>query len=143
MVGRVVADLPVEVGWEIRHTVGPGEDDREVLAFIGQSDFYLLLLGGDFAAPMGLELRKAQRQGKRVLAYRKHIPHSPSAQRLLRQSDLIWTTFQTLLELKRETSRALAEAILDRGECLGLHMHEVQALLKITESKEEKGETSD
>jgi hypothetical protein len=78
-----------------------------------------------------------------VLAYRKHIPHSPSAQRLLRQSDLIWTTFQTLLELKRETSRALAEAILDRGECLGLHMHEVQALLKITESKEEKGETSD
>jgi hypothetical protein len=140
MVGRVVADLPVEVGWEIKHTVGPGEDDRVALAFVERCDFYLLLLGGDFAAPMGLELRKAQRQGKRVLAYRKDVPHSPSARQLLRQSDVTWTTFQTLVELKREASQALAEAILDRGERFGLHVSEVQALLEITGSEGPKGE---
>jgi hypothetical protein len=89
---------------------------------------------------MGVELRRAQRQGKRVLAYRKDVPHSPSARRLLRQSDVAWTTFQTLPELKREASRALAEAILDRGERFGLHVTEVQALLKITESQEEEEE---
>jgi hypothetical protein len=138
MVGQIVADLPVEVGWEIKHTIGPGEDDREALNFVERCDFYLLLLGGDFAAPMGVELRRAQRQRKRVLAYRKHIPHSPSAQRLLRRTDMAWTTFQTPLELKREASRALAEAILDRGERFGLHVNEVQALLEIAESEEEE-----
>jgi hypothetical protein len=141
IVGRLVADLPIEVGWEIKHTVGPGEDDREALSFVERCDFYLLLLGGDFAAPMGLELRQAQRQGKRVLAYRKDVPHSPSARQLLRQSDMAWTTFRTLVELKREASRALAEAILDRGERFGLHVNEVQALLEITESEEKKKET--
>jgi hypothetical protein len=140
MVGQIVADLPVEVGWEIKHTVGPGEDDREALTFVERCDFYLLVLGGDFAAPMGVELRKAQRQGRRVLAYRKDVPHSPSAQRLLRQTDLAWTTFQTLLELKREVSRALAKAILDQGERFGLHVNEVQALLEITESEKEEEE---
>jgi hypothetical protein len=138
MVGQTVADLPVEVGWEIKHTIGPGEDDREALTFVERCDFYLLLLGGDFAAPMGVELRLAQRQRKRVLAYRKDTPLSPSAQRLLRRADLAWTTFQTLLELRREVSRALAEAILDRGERFGLHVNEVQALLEITESEEEE-----
>lgn len=138
MVGRVVAELPVEVGWEIKHTIGPGEDDREALAFVERCDFYLLLLGGDFAAPMGVEWRKAQRQGRPVLAYRKDVLHSPSARRLLRRSDVAWTTFETLLELRRQVSQSLAEAILDRGERFGLHVNEVEALLEITESEEEE-----
>jgi hypothetical protein len=138
MVGQAVADLPVEVGWEIKHTVRPGEDDRAALTFVERCDFYLLLLGGDFAAPMGLELRGAQRQGKHVLAYRKNVPHSPSARQLLRRSDIAWTTFQTPAELKREASQALAEAILEQGERLGLHVNEVQALLGITQSEEEE-----
>lgn len=40
IVGRLVADLPIEVGWEIKHTVGPGEDDREALSFVERCDFY-------------------------------------------------------------------------------------------------------
>jgi hypothetical protein len=144
IVGRVVAELPVDVGWEIKHTIGPAEDDREALVFIERCDFYLLLLGGDFAAPMGVELLKGQRQGKRVLAYRKNVPYSPSARQLLRRSDMAWTTFQTPLELKREVSQALAKAILDGGEHFGLHVNEVHALLEITEADEEQkkpGET--
>ena len=51
---------------------------------------------------------------------------------------------ETLPELKREVRQALAQAILDRGEHLGLHVNEVEALLKITKSEEEEetpGET--
>jgi hypothetical protein len=143
IVGQVVADLPVDVGWKITHTIGPGRDDREALTFVERCDFYLLLLGGDFAAPMGVELRNAMRQGKRMLPYRKDIPYSPSAQRLLRRTDLGWTSFETPLELKRKLTQALAQAVLDRGERFGLHVNEVQALLEITESEEEgrPGET--
>ena len=78
-----------------------------------------------------------------IVANLRDMPHSPSAQRLLHRTDLAWTTFQTSLELKRELNRALAEAILDQGERLGLHVHEVQALPEIAESEEEgkPGET--
>jgi hypothetical protein len=144
IVGRAVAELPVEVGWEIKHTIGPGEDDREALTFVERCHLYLLLLGGDFAAPMGVELLKAQRQIKHILAFRKDVPYSPSARRVLRRSDIPWTTFHTPLGLKRKVTQGLARAILDRGEHFGLHVNELQSLLEIAESHKEEeppGET--
>jgi hypothetical protein len=138
IVGQAVAALPVDVGWEIKHTIGPGQDDREALTFVERCHFHLLLLGGDFAAPMGVELLKAQRQRIRVLAFRKDVPYSPAARRLLRRLDVLWTTFETPLELRREVSQALAIAILERGEHFGLHVDEILALLEITDSHEEK-----
>jgi hypothetical protein len=143
IVGQAVAELPVEVGWEIKHTAGPGEDDRPAVTFVDRCDFYLLLLGGDFAAPMGVELRRAQLGSKPLLAYRKEVPQSPAAQQVRRRSDLAWTTFQTPLQLKRTVSQALAEAILDRGEQFGLHVREIEALLKITRSKGQEGRSEE
>lgn len=143
MVGQAIAELPVSVGWRIKHTVGSGADDREAIAFIDRCDLYLVLLGGDFAAPMGLEWRKAMRQDKHLLAYRKDMLYSPSAQRLLRRSNEEWTIFETALELKRDVKQALAEMILDRGEHFGLRMNEVEALLRIAEAEEEDDTSSE
>ncbi len=137
--GQAVAELPVSVGWEIKHTPRPGEDAREPLAFVERCDLYLVVLGADFAAPMGLEWRRARSAGKPLLAYRKRVLHSPSAQMLLRQSDVAWTEFQSPQELKAQATRALARAVLDRGEQFGLHLDDVQALLALVEAEE--GET--
>jgi hypothetical protein len=49
-----VAELPISAGFEIMHTT-PDADIGETLAFIEQCDLYAILLGADFAAPMGLE----------------------------------------------------------------------------------------
>jgi hypothetical protein len=113
--GQAVAELPISSGWEIRHTPRPGEDIREALDFIERGDLYLVVLGADFAAPMGLEWRGALGTGKPVLAYRKRVLHSPSAQTLLRQSDVTWTPFESPQELKALVTRALARILLDRG----------------------------
>jgi len=137
--GQVVAELPVSVGWEIRHTPRPGEDAREPLAFAERCDLYLVVLGADFAAPMGLEWRQAMGAGKPLLAYRKRVLHSPSAQSLLRQSDVAWTPFESPQELEAHATRALAQAVLDRGEQFGLHLDDVESLLALV--KVEKEET--
>jgi hypothetical protein len=137
-VGQAVAGLPVSVGWEIKHTPRPGEDAHEPLAFAERCDLYLVVLGADFAAPMGLEWQRAWGAGKSTLAYRKLVLHSPSAQRLLRQPDVTWIPFESPQELKVQVTRALARTLLDRGEQLGLHLGDVEGLLALVEAEEEE-----
>jgi hypothetical protein len=136
--GQAVAGLPISVGWEIKHTPRPGEDMREPLAFVGRCDLYLVVLGADFAAPMGLEWRDARGAGTPILAYRKRVLHSPAAQTLLRASDVTWTEFESPQELKRKVTLALAQAVLDRAEQFGLHLDDVEPLLALVEAEEEK-----
>jgi hypothetical protein len=134
--GQAVAELPISVGWEIKYTPSPGEDAREALDFVARCDLYLVVLGTDFAAPMGPEWRGALGAGAPVLAYRKRVLHSPSAQTLLRESDVAWTEFESSRELKAQVSRAVARAVLDRGEQFGLHMDDVEPLLALVGTEE-------
>jgi len=135
--GQAVAELPVSVGWKIKHTPRAGEDAFEALDFVARCDLYLVILGADFAAPMGVEWERALDAGKTLLAYRKNVLHSPSAQTLLRRADVVWTEFQSPQELKVQVTRALAQAVLDRGEQFGLRLEDVEALMALVETEEE------
>jgi len=113
--GQAVAELPISVGFEIGHTT-PDESANidETLAFIEQCDLYLIVLGADFAAPMGLEWQRAQGALRPTLAYAKRELHSPSAQKLLRESGVAWTPFET-----------------PQGETFGLHVDDIDGLLAV------------
>jgi len=128
--GQAVAELPISVGFEIRHTT-PDEAADETLAFIESCDLYAIVLGADFAAPMGIEWRQAQDTRRPTLAYAKHEMRSPSAQKLLRELGAAWTPFESPAELKAHATRALAQALLDRGENLGLHVDDIDGLLAV------------
>jgi hypothetical protein len=136
--GQAVAELPVSVGFEIMHT-RPGEtaDINETLAFIEQCDLYVIVLGGDFAAPMGLEWQRAQNTLKATLAYAKRELHSPSAQKLLRESGIAWTSFESPQALKTHATQALAQMLLDQGEMFGLHVDDIDGLLAERDRKDE------
>lgn len=131
-VGQAVAELPVSVGWEIRHTPRSRADANELLGFIDRCDLFVIVLGADFAAPMGLEWQMAQDTTRPILAYRKRTLHSPSAQSLLRQSHVTWTDFDSPEELKALLTRALARVLLDQGEKHGLHLDDVEGLLALS-----------
>jgi len=130
--GQAVAELPISVGFEIGHTT-PDESANidETLAFIEQCDLYLIVLGADFAAPMGLEWQRAQGALRPTLAYAKRELHSPSAQKLLRESGVAWTPFETPQELKAKATQALVQALLDQGETFGLHVDDIDGLLAV------------
>jgi hypothetical protein len=130
--GQAVAELPISVGFEIGHTT-PDESANidETLAFIEQCDLYLIVLGADFAAPMGLEWQRAQGVLRPTLAYAKRELHSPSAQHLLRESGAAWTPFESPQELRAKATQALAQALLDRGEMFGLHVDDIDGLLAV------------
>jgi hypothetical protein len=128
-IGQAVAELPIDTGWELRHTARFEQSMDEALDFIASCDLYLIALGGDFAAPMGLEWEQAQRTHRPTLGYLKDGSHSPSARSLLRQADLNWTDFRSVADFKGGVKRALARFLLDRGETLGLFLEDVEGLL--------------
>lgn len=133
--GQVVAELPLTIGWQIGHTPQPGEDTSEDLSRAASCDLYVLILGHDFAAPMGAELRQAQGAGCPLMAYRKRCTRSPSSQDATRRLALEWRTFSELHVLRTLLRRDLLRALLLRASPFGLDMDELERLLKLAEEE--------
>ena len=72
LLGRALAEFPVNVGWVIKRT--PDVDSA------AESHLFLMLLGADITAPVGLELYWARRTEKPILAYRADVGRTPAGQ---------------------------------------------------------------
>ena len=131
VVGQVVAELPLDTGWEIAHTRQPGEGAGQELSRVASCDLYVLVLGHDYAAPMGAEYRQAQAAGCAVMAYRKECTRSPSALEAVRRLDLAWRAFSGPGELRGLLRQDLLEALLREAIRLGLAMDELERLLRL------------
>ncbi|HEY76774.1 MAG TPA: DUF4062 domain-containing protein [Thermoflexia bacterium] len=143
--GRAVATLPVSLGWEIRHTPLVGEPEGDSLSFVASCDLFVVLLGADFAAPMGSEWQEARRHRRLMLAFSKRVARSPSAQWVFYQKGVEWEPFDSPAELERLLVRRLARTLLDVGERLDLHLSDVEGLLALLaeESEEEEPKEPD
>jgi hypothetical protein len=141
--GRTVAELPVAIGWEIKHTPGSGDLVDEALEFIAACDLYLILMGADFCAPMGLEWQRSQRTLKLTHAFAKNELHSPSAREMLRQKRIAWSAFESPQELADRVTQMLARLLLDHGEEFGLYVDDVEGLLPLVEGGDEREERPD
>jgi hypothetical protein len=138
VVGQTVAQLPLTIGWQIDHTPQPGAPATEDLSRVASSDLCILILGHDFSAPIGAELRQLRQVGRHPLAYRKRCTRSPSSQDAIRRLALEWRAFSDPGELRPLFRRDLLRALLQRADEFGLDMQELEQLLQIVE--EESGE---
>lgn len=143
LLGRIVAQLPATMGWHILRT--PENDvpvDREG---IQNCDVYIILLGVDLVAPMGMEWLLAKRARRTTFAFvRSDVPHSPAAQAFLRDSGLQWIPFKHMEELARRFEQQLIRHLLDHPE-LGVHVEDVEQLttrLQELEAKSKEMESS-
>lgn len=137
MLGRLIASLPVAVGWDVAYTPLPGEQARPGLPTLADSDLCLVLLGHDFAAPMGVEWADAVRLQRPRLTFRKNVLNSPSAQLHLRETGgrgVTWEDFDAPDDLRRTLNPRLAQLLLDRAEHFGLQLPEVEGLLALVRS---------
>jgi hypothetical protein len=123
---------------------GEVADIGKALAFIERCDLYMIVLGADFAAPMGIEWQQSQNTLKPTLAYAKRELHSTSAQKLLRESSIArdagiaWEPFESPQALKAHATQALAQMLLDQGETFGLHVDDIDGLLAVLGKKDEE-----
>jgi hypothetical protein len=121
MLGRALAEIPVNVGWVIKRT--PDVDS------VAESHLWLLLLGSDIVAPVGLELWWAQRTEKPVLAYCADVLRTPAGQVFYQENAWLgWRKFNDLSHLRRLVLADLSRFLTIHAERYGLTLVEAEAL---------------
>jgi len=125
MLGRALAEIPVNVGWVIKRT--PDVDS------VAESHLHLLLLGADIWAPVGLELWWAQRTEKPILAYGADLRRTPAGQVFYQEHAWLgWRRFNDLSHLRRLVLTDLGRFLMSHAERYGLTLIEAEALRSFT-----------
>jgi len=129
LLGQLLAQLTPAVRWSIKRTPGHHEGGNPDLPALRASPFYLILLGMDIVAPMGVEWMAAQQAHSTVFAYRSAaaIP-SPAATTFARNAGVNWTLYTTPLDLQRQFERALIQALVNGTPGYGLELEDIEAL---------------
>jgi len=142
-IGRAVAELPIDLGWVIKTTPTDGRPAREVVETVDQSHMYVLLLGADITAPIGLELAVARRSGKALLAYRKRdVIRTPAAQVFQKDAQVAWVTYASVSEMQRHFQEHLVRHLLEHAVEYRLQPGEYEALQTFLEELQKDEEES-
>ena len=128
VIGRVAAELPVQIGIEIRRSPALTPTYDEIFERLANCDRVYFLMGNDITAPAGLEWHVAMRLERDLLPLRRSPHPTPAAQeffRLLRRS---WLDFRTASDLAKIVSLDLARILKHPANRYGLTVHELERL---------------
>lgn len=127
VIGRALAVLPVDVGWQATYTPGPLDPAGDPLS-AGQAHVYILVMGEDIRAPMGVEWLAARRAARPTLALLKESARTPAAQEFVRVVDVDWQRYQAANDIGPRVQMMLAQTILDHAREFDLRVVETQTL---------------
>jgi hypothetical protein len=140
LVGQLLAGMPKAIRWNIKRTPAPYEPANPDLVALRGSQFYLILLGMDIVAPMGVEWLAARTAGLAILAFRHTgVASSPAAAVFERNSGLAWDSYQTPQEFIAQFERAFITRLIQGSPGYGLEIEDLEALatrLKALQSSE-------
>lgn len=136
LLGRALAELPVNVGWVIKRT--PDVDA------VAECHLFMLVMGSDITAPVGLELWWARRTEKPILAYAAWIGRTPAGQVFWQENaGLDWTRYAGLADLRRTFIMDISRFLLAHPDRYGLTVFETERLrLLIAELEKPAAETA-
>ncbi len=133
IIGHLLAQLPVQVGAEIRRCPPQGASYDTLFELISNVDRFYFLMGKDITAPAGVEWDLAMQLQRHVVPLRQRHPITPSAFLFITQAILQvplreWRFFDTNLELARHLAQDIIETLLHPQNRYGLTASEVLLL---------------
>lgn len=128
VIGRVVADLPVSIGIEIRRTPAAGASYDDIFELVANVDRVYFLLGRDITAPAGAEWHWAWKLERSVWPLALTAVRSPAAQEFMRSALVKWRPFRSGAELARLITLDLARILNHPTNRYGLSVTELELL---------------
>jgi hypothetical protein len=128
ILGRAVAQLPVQIGIEIRRTPVRGAAYEEIFELISNVDRVYFLMGQDITAPSGAEWLIAWKLERSLLPLRQVTRRTPAAQDFVRLYPAQWTPFATTDELFRIVTLDLLRILQHPTNRYGLNVAELELL---------------
>lgn len=99
IVGKALADLPVQIRAEIRRTPASGAKNDDVYELIANVDRLYFMLGRDITAPAGAEWHMARQLERNILPLYNGSRLSPAAQQFKQNSLATWQEFSNVSHL--------------------------------------------
>jgi hypothetical protein len=128
-IGRAVADLPVQIGVEIRRTPAHGASYDDIFELIANCDRVYFLLGRDITAPAGAEWHLAWKLERSVLALRLPGRRTPAAQEFAARGAFAeWAPFRSTAELARIVTLDLVRILHHPTNRYGLSVTDLELL---------------
>lgn len=141
VIGRAVADLPVQIGVEIRRTPAAGAAYDDIFELVANVDRFYFLLGQDITAPAGAEWYLAWKLERSLLPLRADVPRSPAAQEFARAALIEWKPFRTSRDLYRLITQDLTRILNHPTNRYGLTVTELE-LLSLHAERTRRGQTA-
>lgn len=132
-IGRAVAELPVQIGVEIRRTPQAGASYDDIFEAIANVDRVYFLMGRDITAPAGAEWHLAWKLERSIMPLRSAIgrtgiQRTPAAQEFMRNAFIEWLPFRSATHLARLVTLDLARLLNHPTNRYGLTVHEIGLL---------------
>lgn len=138
MLARMIAELPVSVVWRVLQT--PLSSEPLNVEALQSANLHVLIIGSDIRAPVGLELRHAQRP---VVAFLKHdVARTPAGQVFINEARVDWRRFEDAHDLRRQVQRVVARHLLRHATAYALSPEEIERLEDLL-SADEAGSEQD
>ena len=128
LIGRAVAELPVQIGIEIRRTPAAGGKYDDIYELIANCDRVYFLLGRDISAPAGAEWHLAWQLERSVLPLRRYRRLTPAATEYTRFIPVEWHYFRTATQLNRIITADLVRILKHPTTRYGLTLSEMELL---------------
>ena len=128
VIGRAVAELPVQIGVEIRRTPVHGAAYDDIFELIANVDRAYFLMGRDITAPAGTEWYLGWKLERSILPLAAVVRRTPAAQEFVRQFPGEWTRFRSRAELARLVTLDLVRILNHPANRYGLTVHDLELL---------------
>ena len=129
LLGKSIAEIPVDLGWKI--TLSPSKNEPLDLEFISRSDCHILIMGNDIRAPIGLEFQQALQFGRKpVTCLKTKQNRTPAANEFIRYVSAFsqWQMFAGWRELQKLVLPLIIDRILERALAFSLTPVEIANL---------------
>jgi hypothetical protein len=138
VIGRTLAELPVQIRAEIQRSPARGIPYEDLFEMVARCDRFYFLLGQDITAPAGAEWQLAWRLERSVLPLRKLGPLTLAAREFLHLAPVPWIPFRNHAELAQLIELDLIDLLLHPTNRYGLTTQEMELLALRRQHLQEK-----
>jgi hypothetical protein len=128
VIGHAVAQLPVQIGIEIRRTPAAGGAYEDIFELISNVDRFYFLIGEDITAPSGAEWFSAWQLERSILPLRRLGTRTPAALDFMRLYPGQWLGFRNSDDLFRIITLDLGRILQHPTNRYGLTVTELSLL---------------
>jgi hypothetical protein len=128
VIGTALAELPIQIGAEVRRTPARGAKYDDIYELIANVDRVYFLMGRDITAPAGAEWHLAWQLERSIAPLRRPGRLTLAAQEFIRTSLVEWQMFREATDLARTVTLDLIRILQHPTNRYGLTVAELELL---------------